>query len=74
MNKTVTSKVIVKAVQNMFNCLPYFQGPGTENFFDAPSPAPFLFNKLWLQFQICSGNFTFQVEILIRNIYYKKER
>ena len=39
-----------------------------------------LFNKLWLrlwlqlQLQICSSNFTFQFEILICNIYYKKER
>ena len=40
------------------------QEPG-ENFFEAPAPAPLLFNNLWLrlQLQICSGNFTFQFEI-----------
>ena len=50
------------------------QGPGAEQFFDAP--APLLFNKLWLrlQLQISSSNFTFQFEILIHNIYYKEER
>ena len=50
------------------------QGPGAEQFFDTPAPAPLLFNKLWFwpQLQICSCNFTFQFEILIHNIYYKK--
>ena len=53
----------------------WYQGPGAEKFVEAPAPAPLLFDKLWLwlQLQICSGNFTFQFEILIRNIYYKKE-
>ena len=57
-------------VYNYCDC--YVQGPGAENFFEAPAPAPLLFNQLWLrlQFQICSGNFTFQFEILICNIYY----
>ena len=35
------------------------QGPGAEEFFEAP----LLFYKLWLRLQICSGNFTFQFEI-----------
>ena len=51
------------------------QGPGAEQFFDAPAPLPF--NELWLrlqlQLQISSGNFTFQFEILICNISFKKE-
>ena len=53
------------------------QGPGAEKFFDAPAPAPLLLNKLWLlrlQLQIGSSNFTFQFEMLIRNIYFKNER
>ena len=48
------------------------QGSGAEILFDAL--APLLFNKLRLQLQLCSGNYTFQFEILFRNIYYKKER
>ena len=56
--------------------LDFKQGPGAEKFCDAPAPALLLFNKLWLQLhlQISSGNFAFQFEILICNIYFKKER
>ena len=57
--------------------LSFLSGPGAEKVFEAPAPAPLLFNKLWLrlrlQFQL-QIYFTFQFEILIHNIYYKKER
>ena len=61
----------VKIILNVLNDFYFWQEPGVEKFFEAP--APLLFNKLWLRLRKCSGNFTFQFEILICNICYKKE-
>ena len=71
--KMIISLISIKL---SFTTLPLLQGPGDEQFFEAPATAPLLFNKLWLrlQLQISSGNFIFQFDILIHNIYYKKER
>ena len=58
----ITSQQYILSHKNFNKQVFSQQGHGAKKFFDTLAPALLLFNKLWLQLQIGSGNFTFQFE------------